>query len=85
MIDLNQELVRALTSPEARAAIKQLVRDALDESQQAAELLDTRQASELVGRSPEAVRKLAERGVIPCSRLGRKLLFRRDELLAALK
>jgi len=87
MIDLTQELVRALSSPEAAASIKAIVLEAMSEANTGREtidaLLDTKKAAEVLSMTPAAVRKAAERGTIPCVRLGRKLLFRRDELIAA--
>jgi excisionase family DNA binding protein len=87
MIDLTQELVRALASQEVTERIREIVREAVREPRTGNEvgesLLDTKKAAELLSMTPAAVRKAAERGTIPCVRLGRKLLFRRDELIAA--
>lgn len=46
------------------------------------ELIDVAAAGELVGKTPAAVRKAAQRGVLPCRRVGRTLRFRRGDLLA---
>jgi excisionase family DNA binding protein len=45
-------------------------------------LLDTAGAAKLLAMTPEAVRQAAYRGTIPCVRVGRRLRFRRSELLA---
>jgi excisionase family DNA binding protein len=44
-------------------------------------LLDTVAAAKLLAMTPAAVRQAAYRGTIPCVRVGRRLRFRRAELL----
>ena len=57
-------------------AVRAEIRTVLDE-----ELIDTRQAAELLNMSEAALRKAVERGQIPCTRMGRRLRFRRSELI----
>jgi excisionase family DNA binding protein len=86
MIDLQQELEHALTSVEVAAQIKRLIREVVTENvapPREDSLLNSTQAAEFLGMSPAALRKAAERGRVPCLRFGRKLRFRRDELLAS--
>jgi excisionase family DNA binding protein len=45
------------------------------------DLLDVRDAAKLLSMSPAALRQAAWRGSIPCERVGRRLRFRRSDLL----
>jgi excisionase family DNA binding protein len=45
------------------------------------QLLDTDQAADLLQMKPQAVRQAAWRGSIPSVRIGRRLRFRRSQLL----
>jgi helix-turn-helix protein len=89
VIDLAEELRAALVCPSTRAALLEIVRAAVREEMRTAQpapldtLLDVPAAAKLLSMTPAAIRKAAERGTVPCLRLGRKLLFRRDELFAA--
>jgi hypothetical protein len=88
MIDLQQELVRALTSREVVAELKKLISEVVaDKPAPAREdgLLNSVQAAEFLSMTPAALRKAAERGRVPCLRFGRNLRFRRDELLASVR
>jgi excisionase family DNA binding protein len=86
MIDLGPELTAWLASAEARALLLDIVREAvrievramLDE-----ELLDTREAAQILNMSEAALRKAVERGQFPCQHVGRRLRFRRSDLLKA--
>ncbi|PKP64075.1 MAG: helix-turn-helix domain-containing protein [Alphaproteobacteria bacterium HGW-Alphaproteobacteria-7] len=42
-------------------------------------------AAEYIGESPRAVYHMAEQGMLPCIRKGRKLYFRKSELDAAFR
>lgn len=83
-IDIGAELNEWFLSPETRQKIEDLVRGVvrtefrkvLDE-----ELLDVDQAAALLRMSPAAVRKAVEREQLPCVRIGRRIRFRRSELL----
>ncbi len=83
MIDLTQELVRALASPEVNDRLSEIVRRAVKDQLEADHepLLTTEQAAQLLTKRADAIRKLAERGSIPCERVGRQLRFRRSALL----
>lgn len=68
--------------PDAVARLLDEVRElrALVESS-SPDLLNVAQAASFLCMSPEAVRKAAARGTIPCQRIGRRLRFSRRELL----
>jgi hypothetical protein len=59
-----------------REELARLGRDDLDR------LLDADAAGRLLGMTPTAIRKAAERGAVPCVRVGRRLRFRVRDLLA---
>ncbi len=83
-IELSGELTEWVKSEEAQAEISRIVRDAIREELRAAlseELLDTDEAARLLNMSPGALRKAVERGHVRCERVGRRLRFRRSELL----
>lgn len=85
MIDLGPELTAWLASEEARQILRETVREAVRAEIRAAlddELLNTEQAAEILNMSVAAVRKAVERGQLPCVRLGRRVRFRRAELLS---
>lgn len=76
-----------ITPHELRALIRTEVRAALTEGieREAAEWLDTRSAAELLKVHPRTVARMAQRGEVPSSRIGRLLRFERRELLAWLE
>ena len=83
-IDLGAEMSEWLRSPEIRKELQALVREAVRAEIRDildSELLTSDQAAGLLGMTPAAVRKAVERGQLPCVRLGRRLRFRRSELL----
>jgi excisionase family DNA binding protein len=88
-IDLTEDLIKALASPEIAAQLKSIVASAMKEARSPTStentLLNTEQAAQLMGMTAAAVRKAAQRGTLPCMRLGRNLRFRRDELLASVR
>lgn len=43
-------------------------------------LLDVKSAAEFLGGSERWLRRLLERGVVPCKRIGRNVYFKRSEL-----
>jgi excisionase family DNA binding protein len=43
-------------------------------------LLDVKSAAEYLGGSERWLRRLLERGVVPCRRIGRNVFFKRSEL-----
>jgi helix-turn-helix protein len=79
MIDLAQELAEALGHPEVRDYFRDLVADVVREqlhdpaNQNPGQLLTTEEAAPLIGMTPSALRRAAERGTIPCRRIGRRL------------
>ncbi len=42
-------------------------------------------AADFIGESPRAVYHMADKGLLPCIRMGRKLYFRKSELEAAFR
>jgi excisionase family DNA binding protein len=87
-IDLAGELVEAFLRPEVRDLFRDLVADAVRQELPHVtqgdpdQLLDAEQAATLLGMSVGALRKAAARGTIKSVRVGRRLRFRRAELLA---
>lgn len=43
-------------------------------------LLDVKAAAQFLGGTERWLRRLLERGVVPCRRLGRNIVFKRSEL-----
>lgn len=85
MIDLGQEMTEWLTSSEVNEYFKKLFREAVKAefaTVMDGELLNVAEAARILSMTEGAVRKAAERGQLPCTRLDRRLRFRRAELLA---
>ena len=83
-IDIAAELTQWFLSAETRHEIRELVREAVRAEIRAAldeELIDTKEAAVLLNMSEAGLRKAVERGQIRCMRVGRRLRFRRSELL----
>ena len=89
LLELDKDLATALTSPEVQDALERLVRRVVREELQASpvldELLDAEQAAELLKMSKSAVLKAAQRGGLPVVRHGRRVRFRRRDLLHVAK
>ena len=87
ILDLEKDLAAALRSPEVQDLLETLVRRVVREELQASpvldELLDADQAADLLKMSKAAVQKAAQRGSLPVLRHGRRVRFRRRDLLAA--
>ena len=85
MIDLSAELTEWFTSPEIQGRLHEIVREAVRAEIRAVldeELVDIKQAAQILNMSEAALRKAVERGQLRCIRLGRRVRFRRSELLA---
>ncbi len=86
MIDFAAELTSWLRSTDAREAMKAIVAEAVKSEITKAlddELVDVEHAAVMLDMSAGALRKAAERGQVPCQRIGRRLRFRRTELINA--
>lgn len=84
VINLKGELTEWLSTPEVRDVLKELLRVVVREELKTLlldDLVDTTEAAKILNMSEAAVRKAAERGQLPCVRLGRRLRFRRADLL----
>ena len=85
ILDLQKDLVAALRSPEVQDVLEALVRRVVSEELHASpvldELLDADQAAHLLKMSKAAVLKAAQRGGLPVVRHGRRVRFRRRDLL----
>ncbi len=85
VVDLEKELIAALSAPTVQAAIADMVRAVVREELALAglgdELLDVPRAARYLGMTPAALWKATHRGTIPCLRLGRRVRFRRRDLL----
>ena len=89
IVDLEKDLAAALASPEVQHILETLVRRVVREELQASpvldELLDAGQAAELLKMSKSAVLKAAQREGLPAVRHGRRVRFRRRDLLSVNK
>ena len=84
MIDLTTELTAWLRSTDARSLMKEIVAEAVQIEIRSAledELIDVERAAAILDMSEGALRKAVERGQVPCQRVGKRLRFRRAELL----
>ena len=85
IVELEKELIAALTSPAVVSTLEGLVRRAFREELARAglgdELLDVKRAAALLGMTPAAVSKGCQRGSLPCMRIGHRIRFRRYDLL----
>ena len=84
MIDLGPELQAWFTSENVQEQFKRFLQDAVREQFVElldGELIDVSQAAQLLSMSEGAVRKAVERRCLPCHRIGRRVRFRRSELL----
>lgn len=83
-LDLGPELTAWLASGETQENFKALMEEAVDAKLTHlldGELLCVAGAANFLSMTEGAVRKAVERGEIPCVRLGRRVRFRRSELL----
>ena len=83
-IDIAGEFSAWLVTDGAKQAVADIFREVVREELQTLlrdDLVDTSEAAELLGMTVAAVRKAVERGQLPCIRIGRRLRFRRAELL----
>jgi excisionase family DNA binding protein len=85
--DLLEELDRrGMTIPTTWSdEMRQLLREELQTSPMLDELLDAEQAAELLKMTKAAVLKAAQRGGLPAVRHGRRVRFRRRDLLDVTK
>jgi excisionase family DNA binding protein len=85
IVELEKDLAAALGSPEVQEALETLVRRVVREELQSSpvldELLDADQAAEVLKMTKAAVLKAAQRGKLPVVRHGRRLRFRRRDLI----
>lgn len=86
VLDLEKELAAALGAPSVIRALEELVRRVVREELVHAgigdDMLDVPRAANLLGMTAAAVSKAASRGTLPCVRVGRRLRFRRADLIA---
>lgn len=86
MIDFAAELTAWLRSPDARGLMTEIIAEAIQTEIRGAledELIDVARAAEMLDMSEGALRKAVERGQVPCQRVGKRLRFRRTDLLRA--
>jgi hypothetical protein len=84
VIDLTTELTAWLRSIDARTLMKEIVAEAVQTEIRSAledELIDVDGAAAMLDMSVAALRKAVERGQVPCQRVGKRLRFRRADLL----
>ena len=83
-IDIAGEFGKWLATPDARKAMAEIFRDVVREELKTLlmdDLVDSTEAAGIMDMSVAALRKAVERGQIPCIRVGRRLRFRRADLL----
>lgn len=86
MIDLMHELNAWLRSTDARTLMKEIVAEAVQSEIRSAlddELVDVEGAAAILDMTEGALRKAVERGQIPHQRVGKRLRFRRSDLLTS--
>lgn len=86
MIDLTRELNGWLATDEARKLYSQIVRDAVRDELRVLlmdELIDVGEAAAMLRMTQSGLRKAVERGQVPCCRIGKRVRFRRMDLVAA--
>jgi hypothetical protein len=86
MIDFAAELTSWLKSDDARTAMKEIVAEAVHSEIRSAledELVDVAAAATILDMTEGALRKAVERGQVHCQRVGKRLRFRRADLLRA--
>ncbi|MBX3155289.1 MAG: hypothetical protein KF773_04775 [Deltaproteobacteria bacterium] len=84
MIDLTAELTAWLRSTDARTLMREIVAEAVQSEIRSAledEMIDVEAAAAMMAMTEGALRKAVERGQIPCQRVGKRLCFRRTDLL----
>lgn len=83
-MDLKPELSAWFLSAEVQDQLKKLMSEAVGAKLSEvldSEVLTAAEAATFLSMTEGAVRKAAERGQIPCFRIGRRLRFRRSDLL----
>ena len=83
-IDIGQVLNGWLSTAEAKKTVAEIFRGVLRDELKTLlmeDLVDSTEAADILGMSVAALRKAVERGQIPCLRVGRRLRFRRADLL----
>lgn len=81
-IDLVAAVKEALRDATVRDQIREIVLELAPPANDVEDLLDARAASAFLGMTPHALRVAVFRGTIPCLRIGRRLRFRRSDLVA---
>jgi hypothetical protein len=82
LLDLKPAVLEALRSPEARDLLRQLLEELQPADKVVDALVDAVEAGRILGMTPGAVRQAARHGTLPVTHLGRRVRFRRAELLA---
>jgi hypothetical protein len=83
-IDVLAAVKEALHDAEVRAQIRAIVLEcAPAPANDVEDLLDSRGAAAFLKMTPAALRMAVYRGTVPCVRIGRRLRFRRSDLVAS--
>jgi hypothetical protein len=81
-IDIVAAVKEALRDTDVRDQIRAIVMEiAPAPANDVEDLLDARAAAVFLGMTPAALRMAVYRGTIPCLRVGRRLRFRRSDLV----
>jgi hypothetical protein len=83
-IDIVAAVKEALRDATIRDQIRAIVLEfaSLPANDVAEDLVDTSAAATFLGMTPHALRMAVFRGAVPCLRIGRRLRFRRSDLVA---
>jgi hypothetical protein len=80
----NNIVLVSLTQDELKEIVKAAVHEELSLKQEK-ELLNFKEARELLGISASALNKWKSSNIIPFKKLGKRIFFNRQEIIAALK
>lgn len=86
MIDPEKLFADLLASPRVKVALQEILQKVVREELEAAlpstdELVDAKEAARLVCMTEAGVRRAAARGQLKCVRIGRRVRFKRGDLL----
>ncbi len=92
LIDLKEEILTTLASPEGQSLLREILGNIngrtistgaaiVGSEVDGDRLMTAKEAAEFLGMTERAVRQAAHRGTLPAVHLGRRLRFRRGDLL----
>lgn len=82
-LDLTPYILVALEDPAVQERLKSILAPHIASQAVTEPYLTTKQAADLLGMTPNALRQAAYRDTIPCEHLGRRLRFKASNLTKA--